>query len=148
MPKFGKGSLNKLATCDDRLQKVMNEVIKYMDITVIYGHRTKEEQFELFRQGRALVGGWWAVTEPKKVVTNIDGSVKKSKHNYKPSKAIDIAPYPVDWKKLDRFKAMKEIVIREADKLGIELIWGADWDMDGDIAEHKLQDYPHFELKD
>lgn len=148
MPKFGKQSLSRLATCHPDIQKVMNEAIKYYDFTVIYGHRTKEEQFELFRQGRSLVGGWWKVTEPKKVVTNFDGSAKLSKHNYKPSKAIDIAPYPIDWKNLQRFKDLKEIVIREADKLGIDLIWGADWDMDGDIAEHKLQDYPHFELKE
>lgn len=146
MPKFGKKSLERLYTCENDLQVLMNEVIKRIDITVIYGHRTKEEQFELFRQGRSLVDGWWKITEPKKVVTNFDGKVKKSKHNYYPSKAIDIAPYPVDWNNIQGFKDMAKIVIEEADKLGIKIIWGADWDMDGNIAEHKLQDYPHFEL--
>lgn len=146
MPKFGKKSLERLGTCEKDLQRLMNEVIKRVDVTVLYGHRTREEQFELFRQGRDLVDGWWKVTDPKKVVTNFDGKVKKSKHNYLPAKAIDIAPYPIDWKNLNRFKDMAKIVIEEADKLGIKIIWGADWDMDGDIAEHKLQDYPHFEL--
>ena len=34
MPKFGKNSKERLATCDERLQKVFNEVIKYVDCSV------------------------------------------------------------------------------------------------------------------
>ena len=138
MPKFGKLSLDRLATCDERIQKVMNEAIKHYDFTVLYGHRSVEEQFELFRQGRSLVGGWWKVTEPSKVVTQLDGKTKKSNHNYNPSRAIDIAPYPIDWKNIDRFLEMAKVVKEAAKTVGVEITYGGDW---------KMRDYPHFEVK-
>ena len=37
MPKFGKTSRDRLATCDDKLQQVFNEVIKYVDCSVLEG---------------------------------------------------------------------------------------------------------------
>ena len=139
MPKFGQRSLDRLNTCHPDIIKVMNEVIKRVDVTVLFGHRTKEEQFELFRQGRDLVGGVWKVTDKSKVVTNLDGKTKMSEHNHKPSRAIDIAPYPIDWKDIDRFKEVANIVKEEADKLGIKLIWGGDW--------KSMKDYPHFQIE-
>ena len=44
MAKFGKSSKKRLATCDERLQKVFNEVIKYVDCSVLEGHRSEERQ--------------------------------------------------------------------------------------------------------
>ena len=44
MPRFGKKSKEKLATCDDQLQKVFNEVIKYVDCSILEGHRSGERQ--------------------------------------------------------------------------------------------------------
>ena len=44
MPKFGKRSKERLETCDKRLQIVMNEVVKHVDISVLCGHRNKEDQ--------------------------------------------------------------------------------------------------------
>lgn len=139
MPKFGKRSLDRLNTCHPDIIKVMNEVIKRIDITVLFGHRTKEEQFELFRQGRDLIGGAWTITDKKKVVTNLDGKIKLSQHNYTPSRAIDIAPYPIDFKDLKRFDEMGEIVLEEAEKLGVKLTWGKNF--------KKLVDRPHFQIE-
>lgn len=146
MAKFGKASLAKLATCDVKLQQIMENVLERIDISVQYGHRTVQEQQKLFSQGRSFVNGRWIKTG--KTVTDMDGVVKKSMHNYYPSKAIDITPYPLDWKDINAFIKVKDIVFEEANKLGIKLTWGADWDGDGNIAEHKLQDYPHYELKE
>lgn len=145
MPVFGKKSKDKLATAHPKLQLVMNEAIKVYDFTVLYGQRTAEEQFELYKQGRQLQSdGTW-----KKVgstVTELDGKIKKSKHNYSPSLAVDIAPYPIDWNNIQRFKDMAKVVLQCAKNLNIKVIWGADWDMDGNIEEHKFKDFPHFEL--
>ena len=145
MPAFGQKSKDKLATCHPKIQLVMNEAIKVYDFTVLYGTRTVEEQFELFKQGRELqADGTW-----KKIgstVTELDGRVKKSKHNYTPSQAIDIAPYPIDWNNIQRFKDMAKVVLQCAKNLNIKIVWGADWDMDGDIEEHKFKDFPHFEI--
>lgn len=145
MAKFSKVSASRLATCDQRLQDVMNAVIKRTDISIQYGHRTVEEQMEIFKKGRQLVDGKWV--KVGKTTTDKDGTIRKSMHNYYPSRAVDIAPSPLDWKDIKAFIALKNIVFEEAAKLGVKLTWGADWDGDGDIAEHSLQDYPHYELK-
>lgn len=142
MPKFGKKSLERLNTCHPDIVKVMNEVIKRIDITVLFGHRSKEEQFELYRQGRDLVGSEWKVTDKSKVVTNLDGKNKISEHNYRPSRAIDIAPYKnggIDWKDINRFKEVAKIVKEEADKLGVKITWGGDW-------KH-FSDFPHYQIE-
>ncbi len=136
MPKFGKQSLDRLATCDERIQKVMNEAIKHIDFTILYGYRTPAEQFELFKQGRTLVGKEWKVTG--KTVTNLDGKTKMSNHNSNPSKAIDIAPYPIDWNNIQRFLDMAKVVKEAAKTVGVEITYGGDW---------KMKDYPHFEVK-
>ena len=136
MPKFGKQSLDRLATCDERIQKVMNEAIKHIDFTILFGYRTPAEQFELFKQGRTLVGKEWKVTG--KTVTNLDGKTKMSNHNSNPSKAIDIAPYPIDWNNIQRFLDMAKVVKEAAKTVGVEITYGGDW---------KMKDYPHFEVK-
>lgn len=145
MATFGKKSLDKLSTAHPKLQLVMKEAIKSYDFTVLYGNRSVEEQFELYKKGRELQSdGTW-----KKVgstVTELDGKIKKSKHNYSPSLAVDIAPYPIDWNNIQRFKDMAKVVLQCAKNLNIKVIWGADWDMDGNIEEHKFKDFPHFEL--
>ncbi len=34
----------------------------------------------------------------------------------------------------------------EADKLGVKVRWGADWNRNGDWRDEKFRDWPHFEL--
>ena len=139
MFKFSKRSINNLATADKKLQLHFSEVIKEIDCTVISGHRTPEEQFELFKKGRERVDGWWTVTDKSKVVTNLDGTTKKSKHNYYPSKAVDVVPYPLDWNDIDSFKQLASVVKDKALELGIDVEWGGDW--------KSLKDYPHWQIK-
>jgi peptidoglycan L-alanyl-D-glutamate endopeptidase CwlK len=136
MPKFSKKSMDRLATCHDDIQKVMNEAIKEFDFTVLSGYRSPDEQFELYKQGRELIDGKWV--KVGKTVTNVDGTNVLSNHNYNPSRAIDIAPYPIDWDNIDRFIAMSNVVLKCAKELDIELEWGGNW---------RMKDYPHFELK-
>jgi peptidoglycan LD-endopeptidase CwlK len=137
MATFGETSKKKLATCHPDIQKVMNEAIKHFDFTVLYGHRTSEEQFELYKKGRKqnAAGNWVKVGS---TVTNLDGHKKKSNHNYSPSRAVDIAPYPIDWNNIDRFKEMAAVVLDAAKKVGVSIVWGGNW---------KMRDYPHFEVK-
>ena len=139
MPKFSKRSLDNLNSAEDKLQILFKEVIKDYDCIVIYGHRTPEEQMELFQKGRKRIDGWWQVVDKSKVVTNLDGSVKKSKHNYFPSKAVDVLPYPIDWNDIQRFKDLAKVVKQKAKELGIEVEWGGDWT--------SLKDYPHWQVK-
>ena len=74
MAKFGKRSKERLATCDERLQKVFNEVIKYIDCSVLEGHRSEERQNKLFEEGKTKV------------------KYPKGRHNRSPSRAVDVTP--------------------------------------------------------
>ena len=136
MPKFGKQSLDRLATCHPDLQKVMNEAIKHYDFTILYGYRTPNEQFELYKKGRTFQNGKWVKTGT--TVTNLDGKTKLSNHNYSPSTAIDIAPYPINWEDLAKFKELAEVVKKAAKTVGVDIVWGGDW--------KSFPDYPHFQI--
>ena len=74
MPKFGKRSRDRLRGVDISLVNVLNEVVKYFDITVIEGLRSQDRQNELVAQGKS--------------------KTKFGKHVQ--GKAVDIAPYPID----------------------------------------------------
>ena len=131
MPKFGTKSVERLATCDKRLQKVFNEVIKYYDCTVTCGYRGEEDQNKAFDEGRS------------------NAKFPKGKHNNSPSTAVDIYPYPVDFKNFDRLSHFAGFVLGIANSMGIKLRWGRDWHQEFWTKKKdttKLKDYPHFEL--
>ena len=135
MPKYSKTSKEKLMTCVPDLIRLFNEVIKGYDCTIIYGHRDVNEQFELFKKGRKEVNGVWIVENRSEIVTWKDGIKKLSKHNYYPSEAIDVVPYPIDWIDIGRFKEFVEYVRGVANSLDIKIRYGAEWG-----------DYPHYEV--
>ena len=146
MPRFSLKSKEKLATCDSRIIMVCSQVIQVMDFTVIFGHRSVEEQQRLYAKGRKKEGNEWTVVDPSKIVTKIDGVNKKSMHNYNPSAAIDIAPWPVDWGDEKRFYLLAGHMLMAAYKLNITLRWGGDWDRDYDLSDQKFNDLGHFEV--
>jgi len=130
MPKFGRKSKERLATCDDRLQKVFNEVIKYWDCSVLEGHRDERNQERLYSEGKTKV------------------RYPMGRHNSKPSRAADVVPYPVDWKARERFHFFSGFVLGVARRMGITLRWGGDWNMNFEVDDNKFDDFPHFELKE
>ena len=62
------------------------------------------------------------------------------------SEAVDIAPYPINWKDTEKFYYVAGIVMGVAGMLGIELRWGGDWDRDDDLHDQTFMDLGHFEL--
>lgn len=133
MNYFSEISKKKLATCDEKLQLVFNEAIKEcpVDFGISYGHRTPDEQLKLYKQGRTM---------PGKIVTYMDGVNKKSKHNYSPSKAVDVICFKnmtITWEP-EYYKRVAEHVLKMADELGIKITWGGGF--------KKLVDLPHFEI--
>ena len=129
MPRFGRKSKERLATCDERLQKVFNEVIKYVDCSVLEGHRSGERQDKLFEEGKTKV------------------KYPNGRHNAYPSKAVDITPYPVNWEDRERQTLFAGFVLGIAKGMDINLRWGGDWDMDFQVNDNKFDDFPHFEVK-
>jgi len=128
MYSFSANSRQRLETCDDRLQRVLTEAIKHIDFTVVCGHRTKEEQNLAFNTGKSKL------------------QFPRSRHNSYPSKAVDIAPYPIDWSNRERFYFLAGIVLGIAASMGIKLRYGGDWDGDGDITDNTFDDLVHFEI--
>ena len=120
MPKFSEKSLKKLNTCDPKLIKLFNEVIKITDITIICGARDAIEQNKAFLQGKSKVN--WP----------------KSKHNSIPSKAVDVALYPIHWDKIGEFYFLCGVVKTIAFQMNIGIEWGGNF--------KTIQDYCHFEL--
>lgn len=128
MRTFGTQSAAKLATCHPDLQKVFNFVIGHYDCTVLEGHRGQEAQDEAFRRGTSKLK--WP----------------NGNHNKTPSLAVDVLPYPIDWKDLDRMRLFAGFVLGAASAMGIKLRWGGDWDGDRDMKDQTFHDLPHFEL--
>ena len=129
MPYFGKKSKERLNTCDSKLQKVFNEVIKHVDCSVLEGHREKDRQNKLYEEGKTKV------------------KYPNGRHNRQPSSAVDVTPYPVDWKDRERQTLFAGFVIGVASQMGINLRWGGDWDQDFQVVDNRFDDFPHFELK-
>jgi len=130
MPRFGKRSKKRLATCDDRLQDLFKKVIKYFDCTVIQGHRGEAEQNQAYDAGRSKL------------------RYPDGKHNADPSKAVDVAPYPIDWSDRDRFHYFGGFVLGIASQMGLKIRWGGDWDRDTQVKDNKFDDLPHFEIRE
>ena len=128
MPKFGKRSKKYLATCDERLQKVFNEVIKHVDCSILEGHREKERQNQLYDEGKTKV------------------LYPNGRHNAYPSNAVDVVPYPVDWDDRERMTLFAGFVLGTAKQMGITLRWGGDWDRDFEVKDNRFDDFPHFEV--
>ena len=132
MPRFGKRSRERLKGVDARLVNVLNEVVKYFDITVIEGLRSQERQNELVAQGKS--------------------KTKFGKHVK--GKAVDIAPYPIDWESRDDFHYLGGFVLGVAAKMGVDIRWGGDWNASSKFQgkrttkDNSFDDLVHFELKE
>ena len=128
MAKFGSKSKKNLSTCHEDLQKVFNEVIKYVDCSVLEGHRDERTQDRLYEEGKTKV------------------RYPMGRHNSSPSRAVDVVPYPIDWKDRERFHLFAGFVLGMARGMGITLRWGGDWNMNFEVDDNKFDDFPHFEL--
>ncbi len=127
MSTFGRGSIDQLATCDQRLQDLFNEVIKIIDCKVLEGHRGQAAQDLAYHTGKSQKP--WPT----------------GRHNKMPSMAVDVAPYPIDWNNAQRFRDFAKIVLHKAVDLGITIRWGGDWDGNPCTPNH-FDDLVHFEI--
>ena len=129
MPRFGKRSISRLKTCDQKLQELFYEVVKHFDCSIIEGHRGEERQKKAFADGNSKV------------------KYPNGKHNQNPSVAVDVAPYPIDWSDRDRFHYFGGFVLGVAKEMGMNIRWGGDWNQDTQTKDNKFDDLVHFEIK-
>ena len=128
MPRFGRTSKKRLLTCDEDLQDLFNEVIKYVDCSILEGHRDEESQNKYFKDGKTKV------------------KYPHGRHNSIPSRAVDVVPYPVDWNDRERFHLFAGFVLGIAQSMEINVRWGGDWNKNFEVDDNKFDDFPHFEL--
>ena len=119
MPSFGKTSKKRLKTCHPLIQLIMNKVIEDYDCTILCGYRGLVEQNKAFNTGKSKV--MWP----------------DSNHNKEPSLAIDVGPWPLDWKDIAEFKHLAGRILATANIMGIKLNWGGNW--------KSFIDCPHFQ---
>jgi peptidoglycan L-alanyl-D-glutamate endopeptidase CwlK len=129
MPKFSVRSEIKLSGCHQDLVELFKEVVKNYDCTIIEGHRTLNRQRELYEEGKS--------------------KVLKGKHNSMPSLAVDVAPYvggEISWDSSQCYH-FAGYVQATADRMGIKIRWGGDWDGDRNVKDQTFLDLVHFELR-
>lgn len=117
---LSKTSIQKLETCHSDLKRLIYAVAKEEKCAVICGFRGRYEQEKAYMQGKSKA------------------RFGQSKHNSKPSLAVDVVPLPLDWNDIPAFERLGEKIMKKADELNIKIKWGRDFT--------NLKDYPHFEL--
>lgn len=117
---LSKISRQKLNTCHTDLIKLIEAVAETEKCAVICGFRGRHEQEKAYMAGKSKAK--WG----------------QSKHNFKPSHAVDVVPVPLNWEDIPAFEKLGEKIMAKADELGIKIKWGKNF--------KGLADYPHFEL--
>lgn len=131
--KFGKVSLERREQIHPNLQTLADVSLYFFDTCIICGHRSKKDQLKAFRSGNS--------------------SVKVSKHNSKPSTAIDMGLWNsslnnIDYDSLQAYYYSGSIIMLSKLLFGEDYIrCGGDWDDDNLVNDHKLKDPYHFEIK-
>ena len=133
MRKWSSNSIAVLDTLDPRLRDMCNEVLKYMDVSLTYGHRGEREQNEMYGATPQRSKLRWP----------------KSKHNTYPSLAVDIQPYPYPDNENDLRAAlgyMAGLCWLIAEREGFRIRWGGDWNRNGDVTDNGFDDLYHIEI--
>lgn len=134
MPIFSKRSMDYLKTCHPDLVVLFCTIIKKIDCTILVGYRGEDDQNKAVLEGKSKL------------------SWPNSKHNHMPSLAVDVAPYPINWKDLNKFYWFGGYVLGVAQQLKDQNIithdirWGGSWNGVGNLNTHGLNDLPHFEI--
>jgi len=102
-----------------------------LEFMIIWYHRTEDQQGELYKIGRSL---------PGKKVTNCDGVVKKSNHQFWiAGDVVYIQNDEIVWGRCREYEILGKVAREEG------LRWGGDWDQDGEVDPTDYDIY-HIEL--
>ena len=131
MPQFGARSSQRLEGVHPDLVAILFDVVEIYDITIPKDGGARE----IGRQA-ALVQAGKSKTMQSKHLIQEDGYAH----------AVDPVPYPVDWDDKERFYFMAGLLFMAAEKRGIRIRWGGDWDGDKQFSDQTFHDLPHIEL--
>ncbi len=135
--KFGHQSLSELAQTHPSLVKLCHKVLdlQLFDFGITCGHRTFEAQNRLFFEGRSKV------------------RFPNSKHNSKPSEAVDFILYvngkpTYDPKDHAGYYMAVGVFRAVAASLNLHIRVGADWDGDFSTQDQRFHDLVHIQLQE
>lgn len=155
---LGPTSRKRMEGVDPNLVRVFEraaaQATKDLDFFILEGVRSKEQMFINYGKGRTAAqctakGVPAVYAKPKENKVTWLNDPLASNHRVMPDgwgKAIDAAPYPLDWNDSKRFQKMAELILKCANELGVKVRWGRDWNMNGRYEEKGETDGPHFEL--
>ncbi len=127
MYSLSRTSNRRKKTCHWKIQLIIDEAIltSPIDFGVADGHRTDAKQLKAFKRGASL----------------LDGIIKKSLHQLKPSPAIDLYAYikgkGAVWTEKE-LALLAGHILGTANRLKIDLEWGGNW--------KSFKDFPHYQL--
>ena len=139
MPALSKFSFDNLITCCPELEHTFTVVAEEYDIRVLEGVRSWARQAQLLEEGRTTKGPGQSKHNPPKLDDGTEDQLWLSH-------AVDVVPYPIDWKDAKRFIYLAGLVIGTGRALGYNIRWGGNWDEDQVIIDDQnFDDLPHFE---
>jgi len=136
--KFSQKSEDRLKKLHPDLVRVVRRALslQVMDFTVLETLRDEDRQQELIKAGTSQ-------TSDSRHLANDDGQAE----------AADLLPYPYNvngvdvWQDKQRFAVLAGLMYAAAAIEGVSIRWGGDWDFDGNNADSRFHDMPHFELR-
>jgi len=144
--RLSNRSLERLEGVHDDLVRVVKRADEILtaenpifDIGVIEGKRTLETQKEYVETGAST-------TLRSRHLPTLNGEYE---YENGIGHAVDLLCYykgEVSWH-MGHYQLIHESAMdRAADELDINIVWGGDWDDDGDYEEHQFKDGPHWQL--
>lgn len=139
MPQYSNRSLENLTTCHPLIKAVAHEVIKWVDVMVEEGWRSRRLQNEYFEEGLSKVR--W----PNSKHNNLNDEGLPESH------AAHFLPYPELWQASMRrwyyvggfITGVGETLVRPE---GWHWRWGGDWDGDDIFSDQGFDDLAHHEI--
>lgn len=136
--KFSQASEECLKHLVPDMVRVVRRAMSFqvMDFTVLETLRDEERQ-------KMLVAAGSSQKADSLHLANDDGLAE----------AVDLLPYPYNvngvdvWQDKQRFAVLAGIMFAAAALENVPIRWGGDWDGDGNNADSKFHDMPHFERR-
>lgn len=136
--KFSQASEELLKHLVPDMVRVVRRAMSFqvMDLTVLETLRDEDRQ-------KMLVAAGSSQKADSLHLANGDGLAE----------AVDLLPYPYNvngvdvWQDKQRFAVLAGIMFAAAALENVPIRWGGDWDGDGNNADSKFHDMPHFERR-
>lgn len=158
---YSARSAQRLSTVVPELAAVFTAILDYYDHSILTGNRGRAAQQEAVHAGASKTP--WPKSKHNVPCEGCGGDGRVSIKGHRGmatcndckgtgeapgglSRAIDAAPYPIDWNDRERFVFFAGHVIAAGKAMGVDIRWGGDWDGDKDLRDQTFMDLVHFEL--